>query len=77
MAGSAELPELMEKALRRLDVIINLMIDRENDAEATLRSKVLRLQSLGLAPAEIGRILGRPTNQITAAVTKGVKAKSR
>lgn len=63
--------------LRRLDVLISLQLDIPlADGRASIASKVNRLISLGLAPAEVASIIGKPVNYITAILaTKKARAK--
>lgn len=56
-----------DRVIKRFNMLISLMLDiasRENPAPIT--EKVKRLLGLGLTPAEVGEILGKPTNYVTA-----------
>lgn len=55
--------------IKRLNVLISIALDAAS--ETTYKStaeKVDHLISLGLSPAEIAQILGKPTNYVTALV---------
>jgi len=55
------------KLLKRFNTLISLMLDIASTENAvSVTKKVDRLLSLGLSPAEIGEILGKPTNYVTA-----------
>jgi hypothetical protein len=53
--------------LQRLDIIICLLLDASVNGDAvSVASKVYKLDSLGLSPSEISKILGKPINYVTA-----------
>ncbi len=68
-----------DRFIKRLNILISLMLDivsKENPAQTT--EKVERLLGLGLTPAEVGEILDKPTNYVTAVMnTKKKKAKKK
>lgn len=56
-----------EEIIRRLDILIALSLEQaEPDSKATITAKVHKLEDLGVAQAEIARILGKPSNYIGA-----------
>lgn len=60
--------EQAKEILGRLDILIALLLESKPERETSLKEQILRLHRLGLQPAEIGRLLGKPTNQITATI---------
>ena len=58
-----------EQMLRRLDTLIAVMLDvTPTQGRVPVASKIQRLAGIGLAPAEIASILGKPTNYVTASL---------
>lgn len=56
--------------LRRLDILIVLLLETPGpDKHITMTDKIARLSDLGLTPAETGRILGKPVNYVTGALS--------
>lgn len=65
------------KVLQRLDVLISLRLEAPiPDELPSVASKVDRLIRLGLAPAEVASVLGKPTKYVTAILAKR-KARSK
>lgn len=66
-----------KEILRRLDVLISIQLDATpSEVRSSIASKVQRLVSFGLTPAEIATIIGKPVNYITAILaTKKARAK--
>lgn len=66
--------------IKRLNTIISLKLDIPLQGKSiSITRKIHRLHDLGLTPAEIGSILGKPTNYITAVIhgqSKKVKKKT-
>lgn len=62
--------EKAEQILQRLDIIVSLMLESGPDGEPPLKEKIMRLDSLGLTPTEIGHILRKPPNQITGELSR-------
>ena len=59
--------QIQEEILRRLDILISLQLDRpQAERPPSIASKVRRLVDLGLAPAEVASVLGKPVNYVTA-----------
>lgn len=55
--------------LQRLDIMIALLLDMpRSEAKVNVTEKIVRLTELGVAPAEVGRILGKPANYVTGAL---------
>ena len=70
--------QLMAKIIRRLDVLIALELDKAGGPEGMcLADKISRLSELGLAPAEISDIAGKPINYITATLSRRKKSKNK
>jgi len=65
--------------LTRLDVLIALLLERaEPESKVTTAGKIVKLTELGIAPADVARILGKSINYVTAtlAVRRRRKAPS-
>lgn len=73
--------DVFDRILKRLDVLVCLQLERTTDSSSVaLAAQIKRLRNLGLAPAEIAAVLGKPTNQVTAALAKlkqGRKSKGK
>ena len=66
--------KFQDKLLKRLDTLISLMLEVASDSNAiSVTEKIQRLLKLGLTPAEIGEILDKQTNYITAVMHKNKK----
>jgi hypothetical protein len=61
----------------RLDVIITLLLDRVPDAGITATDKIQRLLNYGLPKAEVARIIGKPTNFVTAITANKQRRKAK
>jgi len=60
---------LQRTIIKRLNTLISLMSDIASSENSTSTAqKIHRLSDLGLSPAEIGEILNKPTNYITATI---------
>jgi hypothetical protein len=59
---------------RRLDVLIFLHLDQSCPS---MTEKVEKLTQAGLNSAEIGRIVGKPSNYVTATLSQGKKRKGK
>ncbi len=60
---------------RRLDVLISLQLDAvPAETKVSMASKVQRLTDMGLTPSEVGSVIGRPTNFVTAVLATRKKA---
>ncbi len=69
---------LLEEILRRLAILISLELESADRLHSvSITEKIERLATLGLSAAEIGRILGKSTNYVTATVSRQAKAAKR
>lgn len=59
---------------RRLDVLIFLQLDQSHPS---MTDKIEKLSQAGLNPTEIGRIVGRASNYVTATLSQGKKRKTK
>ncbi len=59
---------------RRLDVLIFLQLDQRYPS---MTEKVEKLSQAGLSSSEIGRIVGKASNYVTATLSQGKKRKGR
>jgi len=59
---------------RRLDVLIFLQLDQNCPS---MTEKVQKLSQAGLSSAEIGRVVGKPSNYVTAIRSRGKKPKGK
>jgi hypothetical protein len=57
---------------KRMDVLIYLQLDERH---SSMTEKVLKLFELGLNSGQIGAIVGKPTNYITATLAQSKKVK--
>jgi hypothetical protein len=59
--------EFYEKVIRRLDVLIALQLEKSQPGlPATVTDKILRLAEIGLNSGEIGQVVNKPANYVTA-----------
>jgi len=63
-----------KKMVMKLNVLISLMLDLTKDKELSITDKVKKLRDYGLKPAEIGEILNKKSNYVSA-VIKNMKGK--
>jgi hypothetical protein len=67
-----------EQILRRLNLLVLLELDKQASGPATtMTSKVQRLLGLGLLPAEVASIVGKPVNYVTAITSSAKNASAR
>jgi hypothetical protein len=59
---------------RQIDVLIFLQLDQRYPS---MTDKVEKLAEAGLNSGEIGRIVGKPTNYVTATLSQGRKRKGK
>jgi hypothetical protein len=60
---------LLEAILQRLNILVALQLDRSNDAGGTsITNRIRRLSELGISPGEIGAILGKKANYVSAVI---------
>jgi len=70
--------EFQDKLLNRLNTLISVMLEVASDGnEVSVAEKIQRLLKLGLTPAEVGEILRKPTNYVTAVMHKNKKKVKR
>jgi hypothetical protein len=69
--------EYEESLLKRLDIIINLLLEKSEENGGTATSKALKLDSFGLKPNEIGRIIGKPSRTVSATLLMAKKKKGK
>ena len=56
----------MKSVVKRLDVIIQLMLDNAGNGSESMKGKIERLLAFGLQQTEVAQIVGKPLNYITA-----------
>ena len=68
-----------DDVVRRLDVVISLLLELTlvQGKSAAVAQKIYKLKDMGLAASEIGAILCKPTNYVTAALSRGPGSKKR
>ncbi len=67
-----------EDVVRRLDILISLALEHSSaQAALSMSDKIGKLAGLGVAAADIGRILGKPLNYITATLSQRKSRKKR
>lgn len=66
--GDVGFPEL----IKRLDAVIGLLVVTlpQPEQPRSLRDQIKLLYAAGLAPAEIGRIVGKPGKDVNSELTK-------
>lgn len=70
--------KLLTGILKRLDILISLELEKPLLEKATAMSeRIERLDSLGLPPSEIGEVIGKRTNYVSAALSQRRVASSR
>jgi hypothetical protein len=70
-------PDVLEQILVRLNLLVMLALDNAlPGSETTTTSKVQRLLALGLQPAEVASIVGKPVNYVTA-ITANARAAAK
>jgi hypothetical protein len=66
---------LLEQILRRLNLLVLLELDKVTPRSGTtISGKVHRLIGLGLQPAEVASVVGKPVNYVTAITSSAKKA---
>ncbi len=65
-----ERDKLGAEILKRLDILIALNLDRGTENGLLMADKILKLRDLGVSTADISSILGKPSNYITATLSK-------
>jgi hypothetical protein len=69
---------LLKEVISRLDVLIALQIETLGGPEAARpTTKIQRLSGLGLSPSEVAAIVGKPTNYVTAILSRQKKVRKR
>lgn len=61
-----------EDIVKRLDIIIQLMLENDSNPTSSTTGKIQRLLDFGLSKTEVANILGKKVNYISA-VTSGKK----
>jgi hypothetical protein len=69
--------EQFDQILRRLDLIASLLLEDQSNDDSSLTDKAVRLESMGLSNAEIGRLLRKPPNHIAATLSMYRKSKKK
>lgn len=60
-----------EDIVLRLNILINLLLDSApTESALSTAAKVDKLTELGIPPADIARILGKPLNHVTSIIAK-------
>lgn len=66
--------DFQTQMLRRLDVLILLELERpRGEKPPTMTEKIERLMSFGLSMAEVADVIGKPTNYVTATISRRKK----
>jgi hypothetical protein len=67
--------EYKESVIKKFNILISLILDLSEDKKLSITEKVNRLRDYDLKPAEIGEILNKKSNYISAVIknTKGKK----
>ncbi len=59
-----------EEIIKRLNIMIVLTLEQSADTALSMTAKITKLNDLGVFPADIARILGKPLNHITASLSQ-------
>ena len=62
--------EQLKEITDRLDIIIKVLSVNFIEEDSPYMEKIKKLLSVGMSPAQIGRLLGKPTNFITVYTSK-------
>lgn len=65
----------LKEVTERLDMIIKIMSIGFTEEETSPIEQIKKLLAVGMTPSQIGRLLGKPTNNITAYMAR-IKKKS-
>jgi len=68
--------EYKSAILNKFNILISLMLDMAEDKKLSITEKVRKLKDYGLKPVEIGEILNKKSNYISA-VIKNMEGKSK
>ena len=66
----------VEKALKRLDIIVCLLLENSVEGPLTITGIIERLKKFNLSTSEISKIVGKPSNYVSA-VTAGKKKRKK
>ncbi len=70
--------EFRETLIRRLNILITLALGNSGDGgQVAMSTKIVRLSGLGLPPAEVADIIGKPTNYVTAVLNQAKKTRKK
>jgi ATP-dependent RNA circularization protein (DNA/RNA ligase family) len=69
--------EYIETLIKKFNVLISLILDMSGDKASSVTDKVKKLSDYGLKPAEIGEILGKKANYISAVINSLNKSKRK
>jgi len=63
----------------KLDLVVALLggIATATEVTISVTARIMRLRSLGLAPAQIGRVLGKSTKYVTAVLSQKKPGKNK
>jgi len=66
-----------EDVIKRLDILISLVLEQSSaQGVSPMSDKIGKLADLGVAPADIARILRKPLNYVTATLSQ-LKSRKR
>jgi hypothetical protein len=60
--------EFQQQLLTRLDIVIRLLLSKKTSDGRSIAEMAAELDGMGLAPSEIGAILGKSSNYISASL---------
>lgn len=67
-----------DEIISRLNIVVSLLLEQsQSDARLSLASKIEKLVELGISPADIAKILGKPAKDITSSISKQKKRKAK
>lgn len=59
-----------DEIVKRLNILIAVSLDAAGKNGLSMADKIAKLNDLGVSPADIARILGKPANYITATLSQ-------
>jgi hypothetical protein len=69
--------EYKELLIKKFNILISLILDLSGDKELSITEKVKKLSDSGLKPSEIGDILSKKANYISAVMNSSRKSKRK
>lgn len=63
--------KINEEIVKRLNILITLLLEQSSTGSGvSMTEKIVKLAKVGVAPADIARILGKPLNSVTSVLSR-------